>query len=147
MILGVNEGVVAKLRRLLKIDHLELNTCAAHSFCLVGNQASYSVEPSKFSFDRQNSKDCLLSTVDSTKLVIREWIVNMERVMSNIYNYFGRSSHRRQCLKDWQNFLDMPQLMFKSIYAIRWSSIKDSIRPIFINIQPGKQNKTIVSWH
>ncbi|CAF5131206.1 unnamed protein product, partial [Rotaria sp. Silwood1] len=37
---GANEGVIAKLRNQLSIDYLELNTCVAHSFALVGSQAS-----------------------------------------------------------------------------------------------------------
>jgi len=36
---------VAKLRRCLGTDCLESNTCVAHSFCLVGSQASYKIDP------------------------------------------------------------------------------------------------------
>jgi hypothetical protein len=41
IILGVNNGVVAKLKRDLGLDFIELNTCAAHSFALVGSQAGF----------------------------------------------------------------------------------------------------------
>jgi hypothetical protein len=37
----VNNGVVAKLKRDLDLDFIELNTCAAHSFALVGSQAAF----------------------------------------------------------------------------------------------------------
>lgn len=40
-IFGQNEGVTAKLRNYLATDCLELNTCAAHSFVLVGSQSTY----------------------------------------------------------------------------------------------------------
>lgn len=39
--LGKHEGVIAKLRKYLSTDCLELNTCVAHSFALVGSQSSY----------------------------------------------------------------------------------------------------------
>jgi hypothetical protein len=37
--LGVHNGVAAKLGKKYGIDYLELNTCAAHSFALVGSHA------------------------------------------------------------------------------------------------------------
>jgi hypothetical protein len=40
-ILGVNNGVVAKLKRDLDLDFIELNPCTAHSFALVGSQAGF----------------------------------------------------------------------------------------------------------
>ena len=83
--------------------------------------------------------NCFVLIVETIKPVLREWIVKMERVISQIYQYFDRCSSRRQSLKDWQNFLDMPQLMFERIDDSRWSSIKDCIHPIFINIQPGEE--------
>ena len=40
--LGINEGVLVKLlRNNLAIDYFDLNVCVAHSFALVGSQASY----------------------------------------------------------------------------------------------------------
>ncbi len=36
---GVHNGVAAKLKKKYGIDYLELNTCAAHSFALVGSYA------------------------------------------------------------------------------------------------------------
>ena len=39
--LGVNEGVIAKLRQLLKTDFLVNNTCVVHSFALAGAAAAY----------------------------------------------------------------------------------------------------------
>ncbi|CAF1341874.1 unnamed protein product, partial [Rotaria sordida] len=118
---GINEGVVAKLRRHFQIDWLETNTCAAHSFCLVGNRASWTTDPK------------------SGKLVIIEVVSKLETTIGKIYNYFGRSSTRQQMLKEWQNFLDMPELKFKRIYDIRWASIRGCIKPIIQNVQPGNQ--------
>ncbi|CAF4981731.1 unnamed protein product, partial [Rotaria sp. Silwood1] len=103
---GINEGVVAKLRRHFQIDWLETNTCAAHSFCLVGNRASWTID------------------LKSGKPVIIAAVSKLETTIGKIYNYFGRSSTRQQMLKEWQNFLDMPELKFKRIYDIRWSSIR-----------------------
>jgi hypothetical protein len=37
--IGVHEGVAAKLRKNHGIPYLELNTCVAHSYALVGKQA------------------------------------------------------------------------------------------------------------
>jgi len=37
--IGVHEGVAAKLRKNHDIPCLELNTCSAHSYALVGKQA------------------------------------------------------------------------------------------------------------
>ncbi|CAF1394728.1 unnamed protein product [Adineta ricciae] len=42
---GVNEGVVAKLRRHFDCEWLESNSCAAHTFNLVGSQACYQPKP------------------------------------------------------------------------------------------------------
>ncbi|CAF1424337.1 unnamed protein product, partial [Rotaria sordida] len=121
LIARINEGVVAKLRRHFQIDWLETNTCAAHSFCLVGNRASWTTDPK------------------SGKLVIIEVVSKLETTIGKIYNYFGRSSTRQQMLKEWQNFLDMPELKFKRIYDIRWASIRGCIKPIIQNVQPGNQ--------
>jgi hypothetical protein len=41
IILGIHEGVIAKLRKYLATDCLELNACVAHSFALVGSQSAY----------------------------------------------------------------------------------------------------------
>ncbi|CAF4004026.1 unnamed protein product [Rotaria sp. Silwood2] len=118
---GIHEGVVAKLRRRFRIDWLESNTCAAHSFNLVGNGASWTIDP------------------NTGKSVIVEIVSNLETTIGKIYNYFGRSSNRQQKLKDWQNFLDMPELKFKRIYDIRCSSIQGCIKPIIQNVQPNNQ--------
>lgn len=80
----------------------------------------------------------VLFIIATNKAVLYECISNMETVIGKIYNYFGRSCTRQQSLKDWQNFLDMPQLKFKRIYDIRWSSIQDCLKPIIKNIQPGR---------
>jgi hypothetical protein len=40
-VLGVDEGVIAQLRRYLKSGFLENNTCVAHSFALAGSGAAY----------------------------------------------------------------------------------------------------------
>lgn len=39
LLIGINNRVAAKLRRIYGIDYLELNTCAAHTYALVGSQA------------------------------------------------------------------------------------------------------------
>ncbi|CAM4973028.1 unnamed protein product [Rotaria socialis] len=72
---GVNNGVVAKLREEYDIDFVELNTCAAHSFALVGSHAG----------------------------------------------------------------IDKQKLKFKRLFHIRWSSTRDSIKPIMFNITPTNQ--------
>lgn len=46
-IAGAHQVVVSRLRRSLRIDHLESDTCAAHSFALVASQASHRVEPGR----------------------------------------------------------------------------------------------------
>ncbi|CAF3622278.1 unnamed protein product [Rotaria socialis] len=74
-IIGVNNGVVAKLREEYDIDFVELNTCAAHSFALVGSHAG----------------------------------------------------------------IDKQKLKFKRLFHIRWSSTRDSIKPIMFNITPTNQ--------
>ncbi|CAF3470297.1 unnamed protein product [Rotaria sp. Silwood1] len=119
---GANEGVIAKLRNQLSIDYLELNTCVAHSFALVGSQASY------------NSK-----TRNNKISVLSESIMKVESRISKIYNYFNKSCPRQFKLKNWQNFMEMPELKFKRIFDIRWPSIRDCIRPIIVNVQPGSQ--------
>ena len=62
----------------------------------------------------------------------------MEASIGKIHSYFGRSCTRQQSLRDWQNLLDMPELKFKRIFDIRWSSIKDCLKPIIMNVEPGK---------
>lgn len=50
LILGMNQGVIAKLHNELAIDYLELSTCVAHSFVLVGVQACYKSKISNIFF-------------------------------------------------------------------------------------------------
>ncbi|CAF4448296.1 unnamed protein product [Rotaria sp. Silwood2] len=42
-------------------------------------------------------------------------------------------------LKCWQNLLDIPELNFKRLFNIRWTAIRDSIKPIMFNIAPTNQ--------
>ncbi|CAF2091660.1 unnamed protein product [Rotaria magnacalcarata] len=118
---GINHGVIAKLRNELGIDYLELNTCVAHSFALAGSQASYK------------------SKISNGIPVLSESIVGLETTISKIYNYFGKSCTRQFKLKSWQNYLELPELKFKRIFNIRWSSIRNCIKPIVVNVQPGSQ--------
>jgi len=46
-LLGVHDGVAAKLRRDHDMPCLELNTCAAHSYALVGKHAGQCLDGSK----------------------------------------------------------------------------------------------------
>ncbi|CAF2991799.1 unnamed protein product [Rotaria sp. Silwood2] len=119
---GVHEGVIAKLRHRIGTDCLELNRCVAHSFALVGSHASYE-----------------LKTESNKQPVLAESVVKLEETISKIYNYFNTSPGRQFKLKLWQNFLEIPELKFKRIFDIRWSSIRDCIKPIIVNIQPGSQ--------
>lgn len=67
----------------------------------------------------------------------------MEAIIGKIYSYFGRSCTRQQSLRNWQNFLNTPEVKFKRIFDIRWSSIKDCLKPIVMNVEPGKSR---VKW-
>ena len=57
--------------------------------------------------------------------------------MTQIYQFFGKSCTRTQKLKDWQDFFAAPELKFKRIFTIRWSTIRDCIRPIIVNTRSG----------
>jgi hypothetical protein len=74
--------------------------------------------------------------IGTGKPVVVEIVSSLEATIGKIYNYFGKSPNRQAKLKDWQSFLDMPELKFKRIYDIRWSSIQGCIRPIIQNVQP-----------
>lgn len=41
-------------------------------------------------------------------------------------------------LNTWQNSLKIPELKFKRLFQIRWTSIRDSIKPIMLNITASK---------
>ncbi|CAF1608473.1 unnamed protein product, partial [Didymodactylos carnosus] len=114
---GVHEGVAAQLRKKYKINYLELNTCAAHSFALVGSHAGQYVD-----VDR--------------KLKTRAELANFEHIIGRIHNYFNRSVTRQQKLKKWQNYLDLPELKFKRLFDIRWSSVRGCMKPIIENTKP-----------
>ncbi|CAF4996534.1 unnamed protein product, partial [Rotaria sp. Silwood1] len=120
---GVREGVLAKIRRNFGCDWLELNPCFAHSFSLVGSYASYKPK-----------------TDPNSPPAVDETILNLEAIISRIYGYFSRSSTRLFKLKQWQNYLDLPEMKFKKLFEIRWSTIQDCIRPIIINVLPGSQS-------
>ncbi|CAF4257995.1 unnamed protein product [Rotaria sp. Silwood2] len=120
---GVREGVLAKIRRNFGCDWLELNPCFAHSFSLVGSYASYKPK-----------------THPNSPPAVDETILNLETIISRIYGHFSRSSTRLFKLKQWQNYLDLPEIKFKKLFEIRWSTIQDCIRPIIINVLPGSQS-------
>jgi hypothetical protein len=73
----------------------------------------------------------------------RSFIANFENLIGRIYSYFGRSTIRQRKLKEWHNFLAMPEIKFKRVFEIRWSSIRDCLKPIMINVKPGN----ILSYH
>jgi len=81
---------------------------------------------------------CFLLNLEKGKAVLCESIGNLEGNIGKIYNYFGNSSKRQHRLKSWQNFLESPDLKFKRIFDIRWSSVRGCIKPIIENIEPGK---------
>ena len=58
--------------------------------------------------------------------------------MGKIYQYFGSSAVRSFKVKRWQNLLDIPELKFKKLFHIRWTSIGNSIKLIMYNITPSK---------
>ncbi|CAF1015489.1 unnamed protein product [Rotaria sordida] len=118
---GIHNGVAAKLKKKYGIDYLELNTCAAHSFALVGSHAGKEL------------------VGDGTNRVrTREDVAQFESNLGQIYNFF-HSACRLSMLKHWQNFLDLPELKFKYLFDIRWSSIRGCLIPIISNIEPGHQ--------
>ncbi|CAF5025507.1 unnamed protein product, partial [Rotaria socialis] len=71
--------------------------------------------------------------------VLADSVVKLEKIISKIYTYFNKSANRQFKFKSWQNFMEIVELKFKRIFEIRWSSIRDSIKPIIANIQPGPQ--------
>jgi hypothetical protein len=84
---------------------------------------------------------------DESTTTYSDSILNFESKMSQIYIYFGRSTSRSWKLKCWQEFLGMPELKFKRIFSIRWSSIRDCIKPILVNTQPSIYlSKYIEKW-
>lgn len=71
--------------------------------------------------------------------VLHDSILNFETTIGKIYSHFSRSSARQFRFKQWQNYLDLPEIKFKKIFDIRWSSIHGCIKPIISNVQPGIQ--------
>ncbi|CAF1116382.1 unnamed protein product, partial [Rotaria magnacalcarata] len=94
---GVNNGVVEKLRQKLDANWIESSPCAAHTFSLVGSQAAYTL-----------TDDNKLGPISSS-------VSKLESSISKIYNYFSRSSSRQTRLKNWQRFLEQPELQFTPI--------------------------------
>ena len=70
-------------------------------------------------------------------MVIHEPILNFETTIGKLFNYFSRSNTRQYQLKQWQNYLDLPEMKFKRLFDIRWSSMQGCIDPIIVNVQPG----------
>ncbi|CAF0828501.1 unnamed protein product [Rotaria sordida] len=118
----IHEGVIAKLKRHLSAEWLESTPCVAHSFALVGGEASY-----------------LQKSIHTQKPIRAESVVKLETTLTDIYNYFGRNSNRQFRLKSWQAFMEMPEIKMKKIFDIRWSSISGCIKPIVDNVYPGSQ--------
>ena len=141
ILLGVREGVLAKIRHIFGCDWLELNRCVAHSFSLAGSYASYKPKPHRIFFFRTKNfiVECLIFLLANSRPVVDETILNLETIISRIYGHFSRSSTRLFKLKQWQNHLDLPEMKFKKLFDIRWSTIQDCIRPIVVNVQPGSK--------
>ena len=66
-----------------------------------------------------------------------ESIAKVESTIGQIYKYFNKSWARQSKLKNWQSFLEVPELKIKRIFTMRWSSVRNCIKPIVLNIQPG----------
>lgn len=136
MFIGINNGVVAKLKREFRLAFVELNTCVAHSFALVGYQAGLTREGMNYLLHAFTISSVLLEA--SAKQKKRLLISKLEGTIGKIYLYFGSSANRTSKLKYWQNLLDIPELKFKRLFHIRWTAIRDSTKPIMLNITPGK---------
>ncbi|CAM4903492.1 unnamed protein product [Rotaria socialis] len=117
---GIHDGVAAKLKKQYDMPCLELSTCVAHSYALVGKQSGQYLD-------------------DDGKIKIRPFIANFENLLGKIYSFFSRSTSRQHKLKQWYNFLTMPELKFKKLFDIRWLSIRDSLKSIMNNMKPGNQ--------
>ena len=66
---GANEGVIAKLRHHLKTDCLESSPCVAHSFALVGSDASLRVKRKRMIvFLSQDVNRSILHLLQATSL-------------------------------------------------------------------------------
>ncbi|CAF4770529.1 unnamed protein product [Rotaria socialis] len=118
---GINNGVIARLKRDFGLDFVELNACAAHSFALVGNQAVF------------------IKHHNEEKPRKRELICKLEGILGKMYQHFASSTTRTFKLKCWQNLLEIPELKFKRLFQIRWTAIRNSIKPIMLDIVPGNQ--------
>ena len=75
--------------------------------------------------------------LEGQKAIRAACVEKLESTISDIHTYFSRSSGRQFNLKSWQEFMEIPQMKFKRIFDIRWSSIRGCIKPIIDNIQPG----------
>ena len=137
MSLGVHDGVAAKLKKHYGMACLELNTCVAHTYALVGKHAGQYLDSKQISlaFERNTF---ILSFIEDGKMKTRPFVAKFENVIGRIYNYFNRSVKRQYKLKQWYNYLTMPELKFKRLFDIRWSSIRDCLKPIMNNVSPGK---------
>ncbi len=76
---------------------------------------------------------------------VREDVAQFESNLGHIYNFFSRSAVRLSKLKHWQHFLDLPELKFKHLFDIRWSSIRGCLKPIISNTEPGKHTYYLFS--
>ena len=88
-----------------------------------------------------------LHILDDNKLrPISLSVTKLEWSISKVYNYFSRSPNRQTKLKNWQRCLEQPKVRFKRLFDIRWSCIRDSIKPIIENIQPSNPNQFCLQW-
>ena len=129
--------MAAKLRKDHDMPCLQLNTCVAHSYALVGKQSGQYMD-GKLSYITE--KIYLLDLIiDDGQMRVRPFIANFESLIGKIYSYFHRSPSRQYKSKQWYNFLTMPELKFKKIFEIRWLSIRNCLKPIINNMKPGKK--------
>jgi hypothetical protein len=139
ILLGIHEGVLAKIRREFGCDWLALNPCVVHSFSLVGSQACYKPNINRMWFFCVNNLSFILNIrYSKKKAVLYDSILNFETMISKIYGHFSRSSSRQFKLKQWQDYLNLPERKFKRLFEIRWSSVQGCIKPTIINVQPGQ---------
>ena len=139
-VLCVNNGVIAQLKRGYSLDFVEgLSNCSAHSFALVGYQAGF-IKNGMHHVYIYPLNNLILD--DEQKARKRDLISKLECIIGKIYQYFNASANRTIKLKCWQNLLDLPELKFKRLFSIRWTAIRDSIKPIILNLTPSRYFKT-----
>ena len=79
----------------------------------------------------------LVLIIDNQIPTLSSSSIKLQSTIGKIYNCLGKSCNRQSKLKKWQNFLEMPELKFKRIFDIPWSSFRGFIKSIVANVQPG----------